>query len=324
MLPYFQKATGDLSKTPGLRIISADARRYVRACPDKTYDVIVADLFHPARDGAGLLYSAEHFEAIRRLLAPSGLFCQWLPLYQLDAETLKLIVRTFLHVFPNGSAYLGTFSIDMPMLGLISGKEHRAYPADWMQSRVGSSAFAGSLTPLRLAGFFDLFGCYAAGPAELSKYAGPGPLNTDDRPLVIFNAPRFIYNDERPPYALLIDMLNEFAPDPSYVIEKSAAHQEQLQRLAAYWRARDLFIQTGIAIAPGNDRLRLLSIIKEPLLECIRTSPDFLPAYEPLLAMAQKISAIDKPAASILLVELEQANPKRKEAALLRRRLFGG
>ena len=40
--------------------------------------------------------------------------------------------------------------------------------------------------------------------------------------------------------------------------------------------------------------------------------------------MAQKISEIDQPAASILLVELEQANPKRKEAALLRGRIFGG
>ena len=45
---------------------------------------VVADLFHPGRDGAGALYTREHFAAVRELLTEGGLFCQWLPLYQLD------------------------------------------------------------------------------------------------------------------------------------------------------------------------------------------------------------------------------------------------
>ncbi|MCH9033231.1 MAG: fused MFS/spermidine synthase, partial [Planctomycetes bacterium] len=52
-----------------LTIHTADARRYVSAT-SKTYDVIIADLFHPARDGAASLYTREHFTAIRDRLAP--------------------------------------------------------------------------------------------------------------------------------------------------------------------------------------------------------------------------------------------------------------
>lgn len=52
-LPYFEKATGNLSLQPKLRLITADARRYVNARPG-TYDVIVADLFHPARGRRGI------------------------------------------------------------------------------------------------------------------------------------------------------------------------------------------------------------------------------------------------------------------------------
>ncbi|MCZ7636281.1 MAG: hypothetical protein M5U12_09750 [Verrucomicrobia bacterium] len=57
---------------PGrLRQHVADARRFVRATTNR-YDVIVADLFHPARDGAGALYTREHYEAIARRLAREG------------------------------------------------------------------------------------------------------------------------------------------------------------------------------------------------------------------------------------------------------------
>src|ERR1041385_4258376 len=88
-------------RQPQLRMFIADARRFVRATAAQ-YDVIVADLFHPARDGAGSLYTLEHFSAIRRRLAPGGLFCQWLPLHQLDEHMLRVIIRTFLEVFPDG------------------------------------------------------------------------------------------------------------------------------------------------------------------------------------------------------------------------------
>ena len=89
---HFKKATGDLSANKNLQILNANARRYVTAT-NKKYDVIVADLFHPSRDGAGSLYTVEHFTAIRRLLTERGLFCQWLPLYQLDLETLLRSLR---------------------------------------------------------------------------------------------------------------------------------------------------------------------------------------------------------------------------------------
>ena len=95
MQPYFEASTGVLSSNPRMEMIVSDARRFVRASHSQ-YDVVVADLFHPARDGSGALYTREHFEAIRERLRSGGLFCQWLPLYQMDSDCLKIIVRTFL------------------------------------------------------------------------------------------------------------------------------------------------------------------------------------------------------------------------------------
>jgi spermidine synthase len=54
LLPYFEKASEDHLQNADMHIIVADARRFVNA-PRETYDVVIADLFHPARDGAGSL-----------------------------------------------------------------------------------------------------------------------------------------------------------------------------------------------------------------------------------------------------------------------------
>ncbi len=129
LLPYFEKSTGNLRQYRNLHIKVADARRFVKSSKD-SYDVVVADLFHPARDGAGSLYTVEHFEAIRARLNPSGIFCQWLPLYQLDLDMLCTIVRTFLQVFPNGSAFLAHYSLETPILGLVAGAGPVRYPHD--------------------------------------------------------------------------------------------------------------------------------------------------------------------------------------------------
>ena len=104
-VPYFEKVTGDISKYANLHIVNADARRYVNASESK-YDVVIADLFHPARDGAASLYTLEHFNAIKNLLNEKGIFCQWLPLYQLDLATFKIITRTFMEAFPDRNNFV--------------------------------------------------------------------------------------------------------------------------------------------------------------------------------------------------------------------------
>ena len=65
LLPLFRHSAPAPWTEERLKIFTADARRFVNA-GDSKYDVIMADLFHPARDGAGSLYTVEHFQAIRR------------------------------------------------------------------------------------------------------------------------------------------------------------------------------------------------------------------------------------------------------------------
>jgi spermidine synthase len=97
--------------------------------------VIVADLFHPARDGAGSFYTLEHFRVIRALLSPGGGFYQWLPLYQLDLDTLRLITRTFLAAIPEGTAFLAHYRLRAPIVGLAARLGVTRYPENWFRVR---------------------------------------------------------------------------------------------------------------------------------------------------------------------------------------------
>jgi spermidine synthase len=314
MIRHFAPVTGDLDKAPQLHLTVADARRYVQAT-DKTYDVIVADLFHPARDGAGSLYTREHFAAVKARLAEGGVFCQWLPLHQLDLPTLRVIIRTFLAVFPDGSAYLAHYSLQTPLLALVGGKAPLRFSPDWLDRRLHDRAFAPKLAALRLASPYALFGAFVAGGKDLAAFAGNGPFNTDDRPIVIFQAPSSVYGRLGPPSERLFALLDSVAPRPSDVLLPDAARAGK--RLAAYWAARDQFLKAGEGVAPTDDVQAMVAQVRRPLLAAVRTSPDFDAAYMPLLSLAAALHRVDPSGARALLAELADANPARREARVL-------
>ncbi len=65
----------------------------------------------------------------------------------------------------------------------------------------------------------------------------------------------------------------------------------------------------------------MLSRTREPLLRVLRESPDFRPAYDPLLRLAMAIAASDADAARELLRELAVIQPARSEAGRALREL---
>jgi len=79
--------------------------------------------------------------------------------------------------------------------------------------------------------------------------------------------------------------------------------------LSAYWSARDRFIDVGRHVQPTADVERMLAQVREPLLSVLRISPDFRPAYEPLLRMASALNERDPAAARALRADLASVQP---------------
>ena len=302
-----------------LHVMAADARRFVRAT-DQRYDLIVSDNFHPARSGSGALYTVEHFSAVRERLAAGGLFCQWLPLHQLDLDTLRSIVAAFVAVYPEGWAMLATNSLDTPVLGLAARADGGRFDLRQVRARVAGQALPRHLAEFGIFDDLSLLGSFVAGPRSLARFAGSAPVNTDDHPVVAYRAPRITYAPDSLPRDRLIALLREFALSPDELV--AAPDDVALPpRLAAYWAARERFLVAGRGVQPSADVKRMLRQVREPLLEVLRISPDFRPAYDPLLRMALALADADPAAARALLIELAQAQPARPEASLALRRL---
>jgi spermidine synthase len=296
-----------------LQIVAADARRYVRAAP-RSYDLIVADNFHPARSGSGALYTVEHFVAVRARLAEGGLFFQWLPLHQLDLPTLRSIVRSFLAAFPEARALLATNSLETPVLGLVGLRDSPGFDAARVVDRSRRLGTSVNLAAFGLGDDHAVLGSFVAGPAALARFAGTAPLNTDDRPVVAAMAPRVTYAPDSEPADRLLALLEQIDVTLRDVLV-GQADAATADRLQAYWQARDLYLAAGRDVVPLADARAMLDQVAGPLFDVLELSPDFRPAYDPLLRMALALVESDPAAGCGVLRRLAEASPQRADAS---------
>jgi len=184
---YFATWNGQLLARSDVRLVLDDGRRYLAASRDR-FDVIVADLFIPWHASAGNLYAREMYATVAQRLAPGGVFCQWLPLYQLTREEFDIIVRTFLTVFPQASLWRGDFYPDRPIIGLVGQLTPRRVDIARMRERL--LRLPTWSRDALLATSRGLLMLYAGNLTAVADLFATAPLNTDDRPLIEFLAPR--------------------------------------------------------------------------------------------------------------------------------------
>ena len=184
---YFATWNGRLLERPDVRLVRDDGRRYLATSRD-AFDVIISDLFVPWHAGAGSLYSREMYDTVARRLAPGGMFCQWLPLYQLTREEFDVIAHTFRAVFPQASLWRADFYPNRPVLGLVAQRDGRAVDLDDVGRRLRQLP-EWAHDPL-LATPRGLAMLYVGDLAAVPDLFVQAPLNTDDRPLIEFMAPR--------------------------------------------------------------------------------------------------------------------------------------
>ncbi len=124
---WFGPATHELASDPRGRVVIEDGRIAVAAATER-YDLVVGDLVLPWQVGSGRLYTVEHFRAVRRALVDGGEFCLWLPMFQLTPEEFRVIVASFLSVFPRVHLFRDDLSEDSPAFALVG---FRAADLDW-------------------------------------------------------------------------------------------------------------------------------------------------------------------------------------------------
>ena len=183
---HFDIPSGGLFSDPRATVRACDARNHLLGTTER-FDMIIADLFVPWRAGIGSLYSVEHFDAARARLAEGGLFVQWLPLYQLSRREFEVVARTMLGAFEQVTLWRGHFGARRPVVALVGAAQPTTLdPA--VIDRNGRHLAGGRALPPAAALAVTL-PFYAGNLSAAQGLIPPGPINTDDRPLVEYQAP---------------------------------------------------------------------------------------------------------------------------------------
>ncbi len=178
---WFRAENRGVYDDPRTRVVADDARSFLRASPEQ-FDVIVGDLFVPWQSGSGSLFAAEHFANARKRLADGGVFCQWLPLYQLSREEFLLVARAFARSFPAADLFRGDFYGTHPIVALCGSTSD-----EWRPPKFRSRG---------MPQLSDRWVAHAAGPASLyigrvdATWLGEGAAETDAEPRLELSAAR--------------------------------------------------------------------------------------------------------------------------------------
>ena len=174
---YFAHVNYDVLNQPNVRIRVDDGRNFLLLSGEH-FDVITADIIQPIHAGAGNLYSREYFSLVRQALKPGGLALQWIG--HRPTPQYKLIMRTFLEVFPDASLWLdGNL--------MVGSLEPIRLHAQAFEAQRADPVTAAALDEVGLRSFDDLRSWYTAGPDDMRRFVGPGPVLTDDRPLLEYH-----------------------------------------------------------------------------------------------------------------------------------------
>lgn len=172
---HFDHVNGRPLDDPRTTLIVDDARAWLQAT-DARFDVIVSEPSNPWITGVSSLFTLEYWKAARARLKPGGVMLQWVQLYGMGPDEFRGIVRTFGAVFPDTWLFETIPGSDVLLVGALDG----TIPTD---------------LPLQPT----------LGPQGVARLGGLGWLNTDDRPRVEWNAPRWLHYRTAPQNTRLIE-----------------------------------------------------------------------------------------------------------------------
>lgn len=216
-----------------------DGRHYARVTR-RQYDLVIADLFQPDSAGVGFLYSQEHFATIKAKLKPGGAMAQWLPLYQLSPEDLKVIMATFASVFPHTLVFFGDINTDFGTLLLYGSAEPIRLDPAALMSRLESPGVKDDM--IENADPLSFLSFHVMDEAGIREFTKGSQINTDNQPVIEYTAPGHVW--KRREYALENFALlagQRRVIDPA--ILGAANDPPMVQALAKYFEGRTWLIK---------------------------------------------------------------------------------
>jgi spermidine synthase len=190
----FAPYNGDVLNDPRFRLHLGDAKEYFKLAPDARWDVVVSEPSNPWIAGIGNLFSLEYFAEIKAHLAPGGVLVQWVHLYELDDDLLRVILNTLSAVFP----HVEIWQCNTRDVLLAASVVPLTVDLDHVRARLALPAVRDDLNrpavgqPLHDVEVF-LANQVLSDARFKVLFPGEPPFNSDTHPLLEYQAPRAFF-----------------------------------------------------------------------------------------------------------------------------------
>ncbi|MBI4687614.1 MAG: fused MFS/spermidine synthase [Nitrospirae bacterium] len=188
---FFWKENYHIADDRRFTLITDDARSYVLTT-DKKYDLIISEPSNPWQAGSSRLFTQEFFLKARNILKKDGLMVQWMHLYGTDVESFRLVARTFMSVFPHATLWMDPVFADVIFIG--SSDRLDINPLVINKIYIENTRVRNSMLRIGYSEDWSLMKAFQLEEEGLKRFAGTGDFNTDDLPLLEYNAPRALYS----------------------------------------------------------------------------------------------------------------------------------
>src|SRR6185295_2344255 len=191
--PWFSEINRKSYENPKVHLTFNDARNYMNMTR-KQYDIIISEPSNPWIAGVASLFTSEFYDRAAEVLKPDGVFAQWIQLYELDPEDLRMVLYEVQRKFPEVSVWV----TDSDLI-IIATRQQQKLDMARVAQMVRSDPsmihdfrdFLHSETPEGLLSY------YVMSTEAVRKFASKARRNTDDHPLLEFHAPRQLFSDTR-------------------------------------------------------------------------------------------------------------------------------
>jgi predicted membrane-bound spermidine synthase/tetratricopeptide (TPR) repeat protein len=185
---FFEYVNNNPLGDPRMRLYVDDALAFLKLSKGN-YDAIISEPSNPWIAGIGNLYTTDFFEMCKGRLRPQGVMVQWFHLYEIDDATFKLVVQTFRSVFPHVVVWQSL----SPDLLLVGSLDSLVFNEEQFKKKFESQAVKKDLERIKVPDPATLASLEMTSEGPAREYASAGPLNTEDKPLLEYWAPRAFF-----------------------------------------------------------------------------------------------------------------------------------
>jgi spermidine synthase len=189
---YLNKFNNDPLGRQNVNLLLTDGRLHLQRSTAK-YDLITSEPSNPWLAGVSDLFTVEYYRLAHNALTSDGVFGQWIQMYNLKPEALKLVFRSFQSVFPE--AYMVVLNPGNDLM-LIGCKGSYRPSLDDIIKKIAMPEIAADIAarPVDIKSAYELFSRLIFGPEQVRSFAGEGHVNTDVKPILSYMAPLSLFD----------------------------------------------------------------------------------------------------------------------------------